>query len=703
MNAKLSHLFAALALLELSAIHSPLSSARAQGTAFTYQGDLMDGANPANGSYDLRFSLFNASSGGSQVGSNLTTLSVSVANGLFTTALDFGPGIFSGTPLWLDTSVRPSGSGAFSELAPRQALTPAPYAITAQNLTGTVPLAQLPSTVAMLSDYGMGNFFAGPQAGNSTLTGIVNTAVGDGALRSTTGGSWNTAEGNDALGENLMGSGNAAFGALALLNNVSGNDNAAFGDYALYGNVDASYNTASGAFALAAYARGLGAITGSGNTADGAYALYSDQSGSNNTAVGFQSLYNNLGGNKNTSQGYDALYDNTSGVDNTAQGYAALYSNATGSYNVAVGDSALYANTNGLDNTALGFDALKNVPTADGNVAVGYQALQNGLSANGAGDNGYSVAVGYQALQNSSLDSGAVAVGAGALQNDTARNANDLLGGYCGNTAIGYQALQNNSGLENTALGAGALSPSGGTSGAGNTAVGASAMGSSYYPVKGNNNVAVGYLALNSPNGSVTGSNNVAVGYWAGQNITSGNNNIDIANLGVSGDDNAIRIGTPGTQTTTIVAGIWGGTLPGSQGVPVYVDAGGHLGTVTSSARFKQDIQNMAGDSEALYGLRPVTFKYQPAIDPKGRPQFGLIAEEVDQVDPKLVVRDDHERIYSVRYDAINAMLLNEFLKEHRTVAMQTTEIQNLKQQNQSLAERLNALEAAVHSLTERN
>jgi hypothetical protein len=700
MKTKLQYVFSALACLAFSALNSPLSTAQAQGTAFTYQGSLNNGANAANGSYDLEFSLFNAGSGGLQVGHTVTELAVGVTNGLFTTTIDFGAGVFTGASLWLDISARTAGSGAFSELGPRQAITPTPYAITAENLSGVVPLAQLPPTVALLNDPGTGNFFAGFQAGNSSLTGTDNTAVGDGALSANTGGSYNTAQGNAALEENQGGSGNVAFGALALFNNVSGYDNSAFGTYALYGNKAANYNTASGAFALSAYQPGTaGPITGSGNTADGAYALYSDQAGSNNTAAGFQALYNNLSGNKNTADGYNALFSNTSGVDNTANGYEALYSNTTGDYNTAVGDSALYANTAGEENTAIGFEALTdntagsnnvangyqalhNNTTSDGNVAVGYQALQNGLNVNNGVANGFSVAVGYQALQHSTADSGAVAVGASALQTDTAINNNNLDGGHCDNTAIGYIALTKNSGLENTAVGAWTLG--------------------SYSENTGNGNTAVGSWALSGYYGNLTGSNNVALGYLAGSTITSGNNNIDIGNEGVAGDNNAIRIGNPGTQSTTIIAGIWEGSLPGTQGTPVYVDAGGHLGTVKSSARFKEDIKSMADASEALYALRPVTFRYRPAIDPTGAPQFGLVAEEVDQVEPDLVVRDNKNQVYTVRYEAVNAMLLNEFLKEHRTVETQETEIQGLKQQHNSLAERLNELQAAVKALAER-
>ena len=103
-------------------------------------------------------------------------------------------------------------------------------------------------------------------------------------------------------------------------------------------------------------------------------------------------------------------------------------------------------------------------------------------------------------------------------------------------------------------------------------------------------------------------------------------------------------------------------------GVGVVVDSNGHLGTVTSSARFKDEIKPMDKASEAILQLNPVTFRYKHELDPDGIPQFGLVAEQVEKVDPNLVARDDQGKAYTVRYDAINAMLLNEFLKEHRKV-----------------------------------
>jgi trimeric autotransporter adhesin len=166
---------------------------------------------------------------------------------------------------------------------------------------------------------------------------------------------------------------------------------------------------------------------------------------------------------------------------------------------------------------------------------------------------------------------------------------------------------------------------------------------------------------------NTTGSNNIALGNAAGSDLTTGNNNIDIGNIGVSAESNSIRIGTQGTQTATYVAGIFGATV--MDGVSVYVATDGHLGTVISSVRFKKDIQPMDKASEAILALKPVTFHYK--TDSMGRSQFGLIAEEVAKVNPDLVVQDKDGKPYTVRYDQVNAMLLNEFLKEHKRVEEQ--------------------------------
>ena len=240
-----------------------------------------------------------------------------------------------------------------------------------------------------------------------------------------------------------------------------------------------------------------------------------------------------------------------------------------------------------------------------------------------------------------------------------ARNAN-------GNTAEGTQALfSNTTGNANTAIGVGALYKN--TTGVSNTATGMAALGSN---TSGFSNTAIGAKALLN----ATGNYNVALGDSAGEFLGTGDNNIDIGYnvFGVKGESNTIRIGNTDI-TATYVSGITGQTVVG--GAAVFVDSNGKLGTMTASARFTDEIKPMDKASEAILTLKPVTFRYKQEIDPKRIQQFGLIAEEVEKVNPELVGRDEKGKVYSVRYDAVNAMLLNEFLKEHRKVEKLETSV----------------------------
>src|SRR5262249_40795260 len=237
------------------------------------------------------------------------------------------------------------------------------------------------------------------------------------------------------------------------------------------------------------------------------------------------------------------------------------------------------------------------------------------------------------------------------------------------NTATGVNALlANTAGNGNTANGVQTLQSN--TTGIGNTATGVNALLSN---TTGDNNAASGRHALYY---NTTGSNNIALGTNAGVNLTTGSNNIDIGNHGIAGESSAVRIGTAGAQTNTFIAGIAGVAVTGS---PVAVNSSGQLGVAPSSARFKEQIEPMDRSSEAILFLKPVTFRYKEELDPDKIPQFGLVAEEVEKVNPDLVARGEDGKVMTVRYDAVNAMLLNEFLKEHRKVEEQQSAISELK------------------------
>jgi len=363
----------------------------------------------------------------------------------------------------------------------------------------------------------------------------------------------------------------------------------------------------------------------------------------------------------NTAEGFNALHtyliNATSAANNTAIGANTLFSDTTGNDNTATGVAALANNTTGLNNTATGVIALGLNTTGNNNTAAGYQALDGNTTGNNNTANGV-----------------------GALGNNNADN----------NTATGFDALfSNRSGFQNTATGYGALFKN--ASGNDNTVDGAGALGVN---TTGNNNTASGFDALAR---NTTGSSNIALGFFAGSNLTTGNNNIDIGALGVAGEAAKIRIGKQGAQNGTFIAGISGVSVTGS---PVLVNSSGKLGVMSSSARFKEAIKPIDKASEAILALRPVTFRYKEEIDPEGIPQFGLVAEEVEKANPDLITRDEEGKPATVRYEAVNAMLLNEFLKEHRRVEEQRNyfeaKIAQQQKQIEALAAGLQKISAAV-------
>ena len=403
-------------------------------------------------------------------------------------------------------------------------------------------------------------------------------------------------------------------------------------------------------FALAPQARAVcrdGCDISNGNTFLGDDALINNTTGHENTAIGNVALIGNTTGAANTAVGSETLEFNITGIENTAIGTVALKNNTTASFNTAIGSQALSSNTTGDDNTATGHTALASN-------TIGYQNTANGslaLISNTSGSD--NTANGFQALFSNTTGDVNTAVGVNALFSNT-------IGAE--NTAIGNSALLSNiDGVANVAGGEGALFSN--TNGRENAAYGAFALNDN---TSGSHNTANGFQALFS---NTSGSSNIAVGVNAGFNLTTGDRNIDIGNFGVAGEANTIRIGTEATQTNAYIAGIY--STPVAKGLVVKVDSTGHLGTVGSSGRFKEQIKPMGNASEAILGLKPVTFRYKKEIDPERTPEFGLVAEEVDKVNPDLVVRDANGKPYTVRYDAVNAMLLNEFLKEHRKVEQQ--------------------------------
>ena len=340
--------------------------------------------------------------------------------------------------------------------------------------------------------------------------------------------------------------------------------------------------------------------------------------------------------NFTTAEGLNALKNLTTGVGNTGIGWYSLFANSSGSYNTGVGAAALLFNTPGEQNTATGVAALFNHGTGNANTAIGSLALFSDTSGQ--------------------LNT---AIGAGALFSNV---GGPFPGSF--NTATGASALASNTGGDNTATGAQALQSK--TSGNDNTAVGLNA------------------LVMNT-----TGDHNVALGSMAGSQQTTGSHNIYIG---------ASIAGSAGESDACYIASIFGQTS--ASGAPVLINSNNKLGTMTSSKRFKEEIKPMDKASNALFALNPVTFRYRKEIDPAGTTQLGLVAEDVEKVDPNLIVRDKEGKAYSVRYDQVNAMLLNEFLKEHRKVDAQKCKIDQQDAKIARLEQQVEALAASLQKVS---
>ena len=337
--------------------------------------------------------------------------------------------------------------------------------------------------------------------------------------------------------------------------------------------------------------------------------------------------------NFTTAEGTNALKNLTTGAANTAAGWFSLFTNSTASFNTAVGAGTLLSN-NANENTAVGAAALLFNTTGDFNTAVGATALLNSV------DGSQNTAIGAFALQSNTGGDLNTANGSGALDHNTTGDEN---------TALGVAALQDNiDGNNNTAAGSAALAAN--TSGSSNTAVGRAALAN-----------------------NTTGTNNVALGPGAGLAVATASNVICIG-ANINGED---------ANGSCYIGSIFGSTSSG--GGAVFINASGKLGTTTCSQRFKDDIKPMQQASQALFALKPVSFHYKKEIDPARTSQFGLVAEDVEKVNPDLVVRDKEGKAYSVRYDQVNAMLLNEFLKEHRKVEKLEATVADLAEQLQKI------------------
>jgi hypothetical protein len=643
----------ALGLLGLTILGAPTSTALAQGTAFTYQGRLNNGTNPATGSYDLTFALYNAGSGGSQIGSTVTNLGVGVTNGLFLTTVDFGA-VFTGSPAWVAIGVRTNGSATFTGLSQLQQLTPVPYAITAENANSVAGLtvqqdsAGAPNLIggspnnnvtagsigATIGGGGATAYIQGPHTYHYTnsVTGSFGT-VGGGAANSAagaatvSGGEYNSASGQYATVSG--GYGNAASGGFDVIGggeaNVASGDTG--GDATVAGgfqNVAGADNaTVGGGFnnlatnIFATVPGGAGNVAGgqssfaAGNNAEalhqGAFVWADAEFTTFASTTTNQFSVRANGGVRFVTSGagmtLDGLpvvtgqsYISTPGTYNFFAGQNAGNPSVTGAFNVGIGNLALTSLTYGGYNEAVGSGALLANTSGYFNSANGYSALQ--YNTNGS----QNTALGFQALYNNSSGN-----------NNTASGGQALFGNTTGgnNTADGYLAMNdNNVGSANTAVGGSALYAN--TNGYNNSALGYESL---YTIHNGADNVAVGVATLqtllvggqNTGVGTydfqnlTNGSFNVGLGYYAGNSLINGSDNIYIGNPGLPTDNNVIRIGNG--QSQMFLAGVLQGN-PGASALNVDPN-GFNIGNVNSNA-----LTFGAASGEGICSARSGTYPY---------------------------------------------------------------------------------------------
>jgi trimeric autotransporter adhesin len=593
---------------------------------------------------------------------------------------------------------------------------------------------------------GEANIAIGAGALTSNTTANGNIAIGLEALQLNTG-SENTGIGDIALRDNTFGSGNTASGAVALLSNTTGSNNTASGASALQSNTTGSNNTAIGSsagFAATANTTGsnntfIGTASGQGTstqqtnaTAIGAHALVNC---SNCVVLGDSTMPMSVGIRTNSpgqALSVAGTIQSTTGgfmfPDSTVQTTASLGGSVSsvGSGLGLTGGPITGSGTLAINPTVVPQLGAKSNTFAGSITANSFTGSGTGLSnvnaamLNGLASTAFATVGANSFTGNESVTGNVSLTGNLGLPNTTsgtvgvitlggtpfahnfgpANAANTFIGLGAGNfnmtgvlnSAFGLGALSSNTdGFDNSSFGVDALLTN--ASGFDNSAFGVNALSSN---TTGQDNSAFGSSALD---GLTSGNFNIAIGVAAGTNLVgSESNNIYIGNAGVASESNKIRIGNTDisngpVQTAAFVAGISGVNVSGA---PVLVSSSGQLGVAVSSRRFKDDIADMGSESDLLMKLRPVAFYYKPELDPAHTRQYGLVAEEVAQVSPELVIFDKDGAPQTVRYHFVNAMLLNEVQKQRQLVEEQQSTITRQKAEIQDLAARLAKLEALV-------
>ena len=714
--------------LGLMVFRATTAQAEPMGSAFTYQGRLMDGNSPADGLYDLQFKLYDSPSDGNQLANTLDLNELDVIDGHFALELDFGIDVFAGNTCYLELGVRPgelSDPSAYTTLSPRQQITPAPYFLqkstgredtpmgkyaAATKITGylnpllgleeaySTPLVEDPNYTLVGYEAGGGtggpndtfvgayagyshagdwdNTFIGHYAGHNNTTGWQNTFLGVWSGWVNTTGIENTFLGSGAGESNIDGYDNTFVGSDAGNSNTTGYENTFVGQEAgcrnetgywntFVGETAGHYNTTGYQNTFIGRKAGHSNLTGIYNTFSGAFAGYSNTTANYNTFSGSYSGYKNTTGSYNTFSGYYAGYSNTTANYNTFSGYQAGYKNTTGSWNTFSGASAGYSNTTGNSNTFSGRYAGYSNTIGNYNTFSGHQA-------------GFSNATGY-----SNTFSGRYA----GYSNITGHN-NTIVGCFAGfkttsswNTFLGQQTGYNNTtGEENVFIGNEAGLNN--TTGQDNTFLGTEA---GYSNTTGYENTFLGYHAGYT---NTTGIRNVFIGHRTGYNET-GSNKLYIANSDTTvpliyGDFTTGRVGL-GTNSPTENLDV-GGTarlrgIAAGSGTTVVADGNGKLWKSSSSQKYKTNIEPLDADTDAVLNLRPVKFQWKTT----GQEDIGLIAEEVEQQLNDLVIYDNEGRPDAVKYDKVALHLLGVVKAQQEKIAQLEKRLENLENTTQQI------------------
>lgn len=645
------------------------TAASSQTSGFTYQGRLTDGGTAANGNYDLQFALFDSLSGGAQVGSTQTLNTVAVSNGVFTANLDFGANAFPGASRFLEISARPSGSGSFTLLTPRQPITSTPYAVRSLNAASadSVPASGVPagngnyiqnsSSPQMTSSFNIsGNGTAG-----GTLSGnLVNATTQynlNGSRILSNPGSQNLFAGSGAGSTNTTGSSNAFFGSNAGTANTTGCCNAFFGQNAglanstggfnaFFGSAAGEANTTGGSNSFFGQAAGRKNIDGFANAFFGLEAGRENTNGNSNSFFGERTGASNTTGFSNSFFGRAAGGANTSGSENTFVGVLAGQNNITGGDNAFFGAGAGQSNTFGRFNAFFGEVAGNSNTGGDNNTAIGYAAdvlpgpIFNPTNA---------AAIGYRAQVT---DSNSLVLG-----------SINGINGATADTKVGIGTTAPRQKLHVKGQGVFTADPA--TFDPGDGVGPAIRIG---FDSNG------GYGYINANNTGVTSKNLVLQ-----PNNTQGNVGIGTTapadRLHVFGD---IRMGTSGTN----------GCLKRNDGT-------GLVGTCSSDLRFKRDITSFPSLLNKVTQLRPVHYYWRAAEFPDkgfGNTQgYGLVAQEVEQVLPELV-SEDEQGYKLVDYSKLPLLLLQAVKEQQAQIAQQRELIERQRALADRQQQQLNAL-----------